>query len=424
MTIQEQIAALKRKKKEIHARVKSSTNVDEVRRAGLEIDEINDEIEELELRMEEEIIAGGATPPTDQRSSASPIGRAAVLASFGMAGHAAAGTVPGLDAGKLQERGAKLKQRQTVDFGLDELPELRAVTIGSGKLVVPTHSSNTLNPAFNEVSSVIDVVHSVPLVGGESYNKGFIIGSGEGDYTTETDDYKETDPQTDFVNIGKAKITAYTELSDESAKLPDSMYQQMVLQGIQTALRKKIAKQIVAGAGGANAITGIFNAPANVIPTASDLAISGIDETTLDKIVFGYGGDESVEGGAYLILSKADLAAFAAIRDGDGRKLYKITLDQNGNTGTISSSESYAVRYIINSACAALSASGTAADTYCMAYGKPLSYELPMFSPVTVEESRDFKFKSGQICYRGSVWVGGNVASYKGFTRIKKATAV
>lgn len=319
-----------------------------------------------------------------------------------------------------EERGDKLKSRGVVEFDLKELGELRAITVASGDLVVPNQYSNTLNPTFNEVSSVVDVVQAIPLQGGEAYRKGFIVEYGEGDYTAETGDYEDAEPTTDYVTIGKAKITAYAEMTDEAVKLPNADYQEMVRRSMLVALRKKVAKQIILGAGGTNQITGIYNAPTNVIPTASDITITTIDETTLDQIVFGYGGSENVEGGAYLFLNKQDLAAFAAIRATDGKKLYKITLDENGNTGTISSDDSYSVRFIINSACKALSDSATTANSYTMVYGKPLSYELPLFSPMTVEESRDFKFKSGQVCYRGSVWVGGNVAAYKGFVRIKK----
>ncbi|MEN6460813.1 MAG: phage major capsid protein [Syntrophomonas sp.] len=321
---------------------------------------------------------------------------------------------------KYEQRGADLKNRRPVTFDLEEL-NFRAITIGVNNLVVPTISSNTLNDTFNQVSNVVDLVNGVPLNGGESYKKGFIVGYGEGGYTDETADYTDADPVTDYVNIGKAKITAYTELSDEAQKLPNVMYQEMAMQAIQIALRKKISKQILIGPGGANSLVGIFNAPVNVIPPASDIEITEIDADTLDKIVFGYGGDEDVSGGAYLILNKNDLAAFAAVRDANGlKKLYKITLDVNGNTGTISSEDSFSVPFIINSACSALSSAGTVAGTYCMAYGKIKNYEMPMFSPVTVEESRDFKFKSGQTCYRGSVWAGGNVAAYKGFVRVKK----
>jgi HK97 family phage major capsid protein len=317
----------------------------------------------------------------------------------------------------LEQRGAALKAGKSVQFAVDELPELRAVTIASGDLVVEKKYSTSLNDSFGEVSGTIDVVNAVVLNGGESYRKGFVKGYGEGAYTSEDGNYHETDPEFDYVDINKVKITAYTEITDEALKLPNVAYQSYVAQNIQTAIRKKISKMILTGTG-TNSFVGIFNAPANVIPTASDLGIDAIGPDTLDDIVFAYGGDEEVEGVATLFLSKADLAAFASIRDQEGRKLY--TINPRGNTGTISSAGSFNVPYIINSAAPALSATGTAVNTYCMAYGVPVNYEMPIFSNLTVEESRDFKFRTGQVAYRASIWAGGNVAAHKGFVRVKK----
>ena len=322
---------------------------------------------------------------------------------------------------KMEQRGADLKAGRAVSFGLAEMQELRAVTIASSNLVVQKKYANELNPSNGEVSSTIDAVQAVVLDGGESYRKGFVKGYGEGDYTGEAGNYAESDPVFDYVDINKAKITAYTEITDEAMKLPNVNYQALVAQNITTAIRKKISKQILVGAGGANSLVGIFNAPDNVLPDATDLSISEIDADTLDDIVYGYGGDEEVEGVATLILSKKDLAKFAAIRDNEGRKLYSIT--PLGNTGTISSAGSFNVPYIINSAAPALSDEATADDTYCMVYGNLNNYEMPIFSQLTVEESRDFKFRSGQLAYRGSIWAGGNVASFKGFVRVKKVPA-
>lgn len=411
----ERLVQIKNRTKEIRALLQSDEQLgtDKLDTIEAELRALETEKEEIEVRERRNATAYGINNGTIQTRK---------IDEFIPGGNRQMTNEAGITIEQMEQRGANLRDRKTVTFGLDELTEFRAVTIGSGKLVVPTHTSNSLNPAFNEVSSIVDVVNAIPLIGGESYKKGFIVGNGEGGYTTETADYADADPVTDFVTIGKAKITAYSEITDEAYKLPEVMYQDMVRKGIEIALRKKVAKQAIIGAGGTNEITGIFHAPANVIPTASDVSIAAIDENTLDKLVFGYGGSEDVEGGAYLFLNKTDLAAFNSMRDANGsKKLYKITIDQNGNTGTISSDESFSVRYIINSACPALSDTGTATGTYCMAYGKPQSFEMPLFSDVTVEESRDFKFKSGQICYRGSVWVGGNVASYKGFIRVKKA---
>ena len=58
-----------------------------------------------------------------------------------------------------------------------------------------------------------------------------------------------------------------------------------------------------------------------------------------------------------------------------------------------------------------------------MAYGPLANYEVPIFSGVEVAKSTDYKFKDGIICYKASVFTGGNVVGYKGFLRVKKATA-
>ena len=65
----------------------------------------------------------------------------------------------------------------------------------------------------------------------------------------------------------------------------------------------------------------------------------------------------------------------------------------------------------------------TEAGTYCMAYGALTNYEVPVFSPVEIAKSTDYKFKDGIISYKASVFTGGNVVGYKGFLRIKKKAA-
>ena len=409
--------------KEIQERGKAIQG--EMRAEGADVDTLITEVDTLtaEKRKLEAELKVFDFEEGEKRST--PTGQLNTLGTYSV------GSVPGASESKeersallkkYETRGEDLKSKRSVTFGINEIPELRASTIGGGTLVVENKYSNQLNPRFNDVSSLVDVVNTVPLNGGESYVKGFEISNGEGNYTTEEGNYTDTDPVFGYVTIGKAKITAYAELTDEAMKLTNVDYQSRVADSIGKAIRKKITRQIMVGAGGANALTGVFNAPEAVIPAISDLSLSTIDADTLDKIVLGYGGDEDVESAGYLILNKSDLAAFAAVRSTTGEKLYKIK--KNGNVGTISSDDSFEVPFIINSAVAPLSSANTAAGTFTMAYGMVKAYEMPIFSDVTVEESRDFKFKTGQIAYRGSVWVGGNVALYKGFIRVKKAATV
>ena len=70
----------------------------------------------------------------------------------------------------------------------------------------------------------------------------------------------------------------------------------------------------------------------------------------------------------------------------------------------------------------ALSASATAAGTYCMAYGSLSNYRLVVFSDLDVQRSTDYKFKEGMIAHRAEIYAGGNVVTYNGFIRVKKAT--
>lgn len=418
---------------------KSNTTEDivELRSMNTEVDSLNYEIAEFkgmiaEIEAEEARssnpidpnIAGMLPAGGIEARGAKPQGQLNPIGTFVVAG----GTEP-LDQRaemeilktKYETRGQDLKDKKKVTYDMrSELPIARSITLASSNLVVPSQFSNTLNPAFNQVSSIVDLVHAIPMLGGETYTKGFkkpITASA--DYTAEGTAYTVTDSVWDKVTIAKSYITDYTEISKQAIKLPNMDYQSQVGVDLRNTLRRKLAREILVGDGGAGHFVGIFNAPENVIPVASDLSIPAIDADTLDSIVFGYGGDEDVEGTAYLILSKKDLAAFAAIRDADGKKLYKIIV--NGNTGTISSNDSFSVNYVLNSVCPALSAIATVSTTYCMAYGILQNYEMPVFSNIDVEMSTDYKFGIGMVAYLGDVYAGGNVAAYKGFLRIKKA---
>lgn len=297
------------------------------------------------------------------------------------------------------------------------LMENRAVTVGSGNVVLPKHSASDIRPTFNEVSTLIDRVLTKTLKGGESYQQPYIKNYGEGDYSTEGGDYTTADTQFGYADITKAKITAYSEDTEELQKLPAADYDSEVMKGITVATRKKITREILIGTGATNRLVGIFSDAAKAIDPATDLAISKIDASTLDEIIYSYGGDEDVEDAAVLILNKKDLKAFAKLRTDDGKKVYNVV--SNGNSGTIDG-----VPFIINSACKAVSDAATTDGQFNMAYGPLSNYQLTIFSDMDVQRSTDFKFKQGMIAHRGSVFAGGNVISKNGFLRVKKAATV
>lgn len=321
-----------------------------------------------------------------------------------------------------EERGAAVKAGKGVKFAAKNIARGVNASLSVSQTAPVTHTANDVKETFNDVSSLIDRVKAVPLNGGETYTRGFVksYGNGGGMGTSEGGSYAGNEPAFGYVTIEKQKVTAYTEEPEEMVKLPNADYDGVVESSVTRAIRRIITRQIINGDGTTGNIKGIFYNPASasddVIDRNTDITLSAINETTLDNIIYSYGGDEDVEAVATLILNKADLKAFALLRDDLGRKVY--TIVNNGNSGTIDG-----VPFIINAACDAVSATKTSATPYCMAYGVLENFELAVFSDIDARKSEDFKFSTGQIAYRASAFVGGAVAAHNGFIRVKRASA-
>lgn len=323
---------------------------------------------------------------------------------------------------QISERGKNIKNGNTVKFAAKLVSKKIKNALSTAQTVLPSHEASDLKPTFNDVSSLIDRVKTIPLPGGETYQRGYVESYGDGAGTSEEGaDYNPTEPKFGYVTIKKEKITAYTEEPEEMIKLPDADYDGVVESSVTMAIRRYISRQILIGDGTTSKLKGIFYNPVQeneqVIDPKTDITtITEIASDTLDEIIYSYGGEEEVEDIAVLILNKKDLKAFAKLRDKQGRKVY--TIVNHGNTGTIDG-----VPYIINSACKAISDPATAAGSYEMAYGPLENYELAIFSDIDARKSTDYKFKQGQVAYRADIFVGGSVASKNGFIRVKKADA-
>lgn len=245
--------------------------------------------------------------------------------------------------------GKALKAGAKTTYNAKKIAKPMAALSTTTGVVMPHHTSPDIAPTFNNVSSLIDRVTTIPLVGGETYSRPYVKSYGDG-------------------TSGKFKGIFYNPASESD----------------------------------------------DIIDRNTDITtITAVADDTLDEIIYSYGGDEEVEDVAVLILSKKDLKKFAKLRDKQGRKVY--TIVNHGNTGTIDE-----VPYIINSACAEI---GGTKNAYCMAYGPLSNYEVAVFSDIETAKSTDYKFKSGQICYKGCVFMGGNVVARNGFIRVKNPAA-
>ena len=309
----------------------------------------------------------------------------------------------------------KSKSTEELEARGKAIKEGRVIQVSSDEILLPEHTAGTIAEVpYREVSTLVDRVHVVNINGGETYKKSFVKSHGEAGLTEEGKPYSETEPEYGYLTITKVKITAYTEITEELEKLPALPYQAEVLKNINISLKKKISQQIIRGAGDSNTFTGIFSDKAVALKDQKEFSIAEITDTTLDDIIFAYGGDEEVEGGAVLILNKNDLRAFAKLRTPEGRKVHVIDYKACTIDG---------IPYVINSHCKAISDPATTEGEYSIAYGALQNYEVPIFSPVEIGKSTDYKFKDGITCYKASVFTGGNVVGYNGFLRVKKGTA-
>jgi len=421
------LAAKEARKAELNTRSNASTDVAEVRSIGLEMDTLNAEIAEFRSMidaMPDDAAPGTGTPPEGEfRSEPKPgtTGVSGAPAPTGEQRSAPVGTLNilgtyGVSGGQSQE-GPEKRDKESAELAEKrgkDLKEMRSVTVGASSIAIQAHQATDIKTTFNEVSSIIDRVNQKPLPGGESFRQPYETGVAEGDYAAEGSDFADADQTFGYADMTKAKITAYSEDSEEVTRLAAADYDAVIMRSVPKSVRKKITKEILVGTGAANHLAGIFSTAATAINIATDVSIAAIDETTLDEILYSFGGDEDVEDVAVLVLNKLDLKAFATLRDADGKKIY--TIVNRGNTGTIDN-----VPFVINSACKAVTAATSNSGDYAMAYGPLSNYTLAVFSDLEVQRSTDYKFKQGMIAHRGSIFCGGNVTAKNGFLRVKKS---
>lgn len=317
-----------------------------------------------------------------------------------------------LRGGNPMDKEQREAQNKEIEERAKALKEGRAVTVASGNVLLPKHQSNDLATVpFRQVSTFYDLTKVRNLQGGESYEAPFTKSYGTGGLTEEGSAYTEAEPEFETAKINKVKVTAYAEFSEELERLPNANYEAEIRKGVEIALKKKMAQQQIGGTGESNTFIGITstNADNTAVLASDDMELSKIDQDTLNKIIFAYGGDEEVEQKGVLVLNKADLLAFSLVKNDIGDHAYKIDLaNQTINT----------VPYIINSNLTPLDTASK--GQYSMIYGIPQYYETAIFSPVEIKKSYDYKFKDGMIAYRASVFAGGNTTAYRGFMRVKK----
>ncbi|MBO7691536.1 MAG: phage major capsid protein [Methanobrevibacter sp.] len=307
---------------------------------------------------------------------------------------------------QMEERATKFKEtgKKKID-----VKELRAVTIASGTIATPTEVNPYINPTFNQVSSIVDLVKVTNAVGMGAYEVAYETAIGTASAQTEGQAITESNPTYAYKTITPASYGIVSYITNQVMKQSPLDYEGKIVDSAEKSLRVKAA----------NIITSAIVSDTLLAKPAA-LNISAIDDTTLRKIAFNYGSDETIYGNAWLFLTKADLVAFGDVRsDTTLQAVYEITPDiNNPNTGTIKDG-GLTVRYCLNPNLTALASAS--ANGVSMLYGQPENFELALFSDYEVKVSEDYAFTSNMLTIRGTMDLGGAVVKKDGFIAVTKA---
>jgi len=288
--------------------------------------------------------------------------------------------------------------------------------ISLSTVATPGGAGSVIHDGFaGQVSGLLNQVNTVDLTGLNSWEEPYVVSDPE---ATAGDPFElagtlrqTTDPVFALAGMTAYEANVTTYVPKAAAQLSPALYAEKVQSMALRGLQAKVVQLMINGDGAASPkMFGILNAK-NTDGNAIFHAISNvtaIDENTLNRMVFGYGGNEMVGGNARLLLTKANLEAFGNLMGANEKQpLYDITFDPGtgGNTGTIKRG-GLIVPYTISSAIGAKT----------LAYGDPFNYMLAMFGDYLVSTDASYMAGKRLITVLGDVLMSGNLTVDKGMS--------
>lgn len=360
-----------------------SEDEDELKAAGAELDELNAKKAELEKELAD---VNAAIAELDKPADGEEIPQRKL--------NFMKKEERGVKTMNIEERNAfaqKFVETRRASYGTEET---RAVLVSSGKLVTPTGVDGINDNGFVGVSSIIDLVKVVNCEGMGSNKIAYEVSGSTAANQTEGGAAATSDPTFDFVTITPTSVAVLSSISKQAKKQSALQYEAKVRESAMLGLRKRASEIVTAAAVASKLLT--------VLP------LSALDQNAIRDIVLSYGGDEGVEGAAYLFLNKADLITLGKVRGTQEKKaVFEIIPDANPNTGTIKDGGTI-VKYCLNKNLTA----GT------MLYGNPKNIELDLFSNYEIAVSEDFYFDKLMDAIRGDVELGADVIVKDGLVKI------
>lgn len=293
-----------------------------------------------------------------------------------------------------------------------------AVLSTSTGVIGPTGVGGINDAADNSVSDFIDLIKITDCTGMSAYKVAYMTTDPSAAAITEGTVPSESEPAFDSVTLTPATKGLIAYISREIRKQSPLQYEQKVNESVTRALRRILSKMAI------DAVSASSLNTTMQLTGASGAAL--FTPTLLSEIILNYGGDEGVDGAAVLVLNKADLKAFAAVRGkNEYLPVYSIVPDTaNPSTGVIKDNNGLSCRYCINKDVPALStATLTSSAKKFMLYGNPQCAEMGLWGGVEVDVNDGYKFGEGLLTVRAEVTAAADVTVYHGFVAVSAKTA-
>lgn len=358
---------------------KASEELDELKAKKAELEaekaELEAEIEELNAQIEE------LDKPADDKPQRNKLGFMTKESR-------------GVNKMTIEERNKQAENFVNTRKMVVDTEETRAVLVSSGNIATPTEVSGINENGFAGVSSIVDLVTVVNCEGMGKNRVTYVDADAEAAAHTEGAAAGGTGTTFGFVDIVPESVAVIDGISKQAKKQTPLQYQAKVRDKALLALRKYASKHI---------ITKVL--ASKLLQTVT---ITALDQNSVRDIALNYGGDEGIEGTAYLILCKADLVALGKVRGTQEKKaVFEIIPDANPNTGTIKDGGTI-IKYCLNKNLTA----GT------LLYGNPKNIELDLFSNYEVAVSEDFQFDKLMDTVRGDAELGAELVAKHGMVKV------
>ena len=282
----------------------------------------------------------------------------------------------------------------------------------------PTGVSGINDAAGNNVSDFLDLIKITDCTGMASYKVVYMTQDAAASAGADGVVPTESEPGFGFVELTPSMVNLISYISREIRKQSPLQYEQKVNESVTRALRRMLSKMAVDAA--------LESALNTTHPLTGASGAALFTPSLLSDIILAYGGDEGVDGAATLVLNKADLKAFAAVRGkNEYLPVYSITPDaSNPSMGIIKDNNGLSCRYCLNKNVPALSTATLSSDPKkTMFYGNPQCLEMAMWGGVEVNVNDGYKFGEGLLTIRGETTADADVTVKNGFVVVTAKTA-